>query len=106
MVITVFKSRLRPGVEEEYGKLAETIYALAATMPGFVSATDYVGADGERVALIAFDSAETQVAWRDHPEHKRVQRLGRERFFAEYELLVCSVERHTRFPQPEQGEPR
>jgi heme-degrading monooxygenase HmoA len=98
MVITVFKSRLRPGVEREYAALSEEMYALAASLPGFLSVTDYAGDDGERLALIAFESAETQAAWRDHPEHKRAQRLGRERFYAHYELLVCTVERHTHFP--------
>jgi len=31
--------------------------------------------------------------WREHPEHKEVQRLGRELFYSWYEIKVVKVER-------------
>jgi heme-degrading monooxygenase HmoA len=98
MVITVFRSRLRPGVEAEYGPLAERMFALAASMPGFVASKDYVAADGERVAVIEFASEADHAAWRDHPEHRRVQQLGRARFYAAYRLQVCRREKELCFP--------
>jgi heme-degrading monooxygenase HmoA len=92
MVVTIFRSRLRPGIDDEYGELAERMYGIASSLPGFVSSRDYAGADGERVAIVEFASEAEHAAWRDHPEHRRAQRLGRERFYAEYRIQVCRVD--------------
>jgi heme-degrading monooxygenase HmoA len=98
MVITVFRSRLKPGIEDEYERWSERIGALAETMPGFISARDYVAPDGERVAIVEFESAETQRAWAQHPQHVEAQQKGRRDFYSEYRIQVCTVEREHRFP--------
>jgi hypothetical protein len=56
--VTVFRSRLRPGVEADYGVRGEQIYNLAIQMPGFIAIKDFVAEDGERVAIVEFDTAE------------------------------------------------
>ena len=45
------------------------------------------------MSIVEFESHETAAAWRKHPEHLEVQRIGRERLYAEYHGLVCTVER-------------
>jgi hypothetical protein len=65
--VIVFRSRLRPGVEADYGTRAGGMYELASTMPGLLSSRDYVADDGERVALIEFDTAEHLRAWARDP---------------------------------------
>ena len=97
--VIVFRSRLRPGVEAEYGRRGEEIYALAAQMPGLISARDYAAEDGERVAIVEFDTEEHLLAWRDHAEHRRVQAQGRESFYASYSIQICRVERASTFDQ-------
>ena len=47
MVVIVFRSRIRPGVEEEMEKVGARMYELAASMPGFISYREYAAADGE-----------------------------------------------------------
>src|SRR5689334_3027978 len=93
MYIIVFKSRLRPGVESDYGIRAEAVYQIAAGMPGLLSANDYTSADGERVAIIEFDTLEHLLAWREHPEHLRAQQEGRDRWYASYSISIAKVER-------------
>lgn len=95
--VIVFKSRLRPDVDEAYGARVEEIYRIAITMPGFVSANDYVAADGERVSIIEFDTAEHLHAWRDHVEHLKAQQQGRDQFYASYSIQICKVERSATF---------
>lgn len=95
--LIVFRSRLRPGVETEYGPRADAMYALAQSMPGFVSSADFDAEDGERVALIEFESPGHLRAWRDHIEHRGAQDAGRSRYFSEYSLQICSVLREARF---------
>ena len=91
MVIVVFRVRLREGADEqELAKLGARMHEIASSMPGFVSYKDFMAADGESVSIVEFESPETLAAWREHPEHKAAQRRGREEFFAEYRIQVCT----------------
>ncbi|TAK90601.1 MAG: antibiotic biosynthesis monooxygenase [Burkholderiaceae bacterium] len=97
MVVIVFRSRVRPGVEAQLETVGGRMYELAAVMPGFVSYKDFAAADGENLSIIEFESLETLAAWRDHPEHKQVQERGRLEFFSEYQIQVCSEVRISEF---------
>jgi|SRR5262245_13540458 len=97
MVVVVFRSRLKRGVESEIEELGGRMYQLAASMPGFVSYREYAAADGEGVAIVEFDSHESLAAWREHPDHRAAQAAGRERFFAEYRITVCDAVRDYSF---------
>jgi len=100
MVVIVFRTRLREGIDEqELTRLGERMYELASSMPGFVSYKDFTAADGENLSLIEFESLETLAAWREHPEHRIARRQGREDFFAEYHVKVCMTEREYGFTQ-------
>lgn len=70
---------------------------LATSMPGFVSYKVYVADDGERCSVIEFESGEQLRAWREHPEHREAQRIGRERYYQEYSLVVADPARQSRF---------
>ena len=99
MVVIVFRSRLRPGVDPSpLEPLGTRLYELASAMPGFISFKDFAAADGESVSIVEFESLETLEAWRLHPEHLEGQRLGRDQFFAEYQIHVCTPVRSYRFP--------
>ncbi len=91
MVITVFRSRLVPGVDAEYGTLATEMSGLAASMPGFVSEKTFVADDGERVTIVLFADTASQQAWRDHPEHRRAQERGRAALYSEYSVYSAVV---------------
>ncbi len=90
-IVTVFRSRLRPESLAEYHETAERMLELAQAMPGFVDFKTFVADDGERVSVITFASLETQRAWRDHPEHRATQKIGRERLYASYGISVGEV---------------
>jgi heme-degrading monooxygenase HmoA len=91
MLVIVFRSRLRQGIDlAALEALGGRMYEIASSMPGFLSYKDFTAADGESVSLVEFESEETLAAWRAHPEHVEAQRRGREEFFAEYRIQVCS----------------
>ena len=98
MVVVVFRSRIRPGVEQELERVGGRMFELACAMPGFVSYKDYAAADGESVSIIEFRTLEDVTRWRDHLEHKAVQERGRREFFSEYRIQVCNEVRESRFP--------
>jgi heme-degrading monooxygenase HmoA len=92
-VVTVFRSRLRPEAIDEYEPRAAEMFALAHTMPGLVDVKSFTADDGERVTLVTFADAESQRAWREHPDHRLAQQAGRDRFYAEYSIQVCECTR-------------
>jgi heme-degrading monooxygenase HmoA/ketosteroid isomerase-like protein len=95
--LIVFRSRLRPGVEDAYNSHAGRIYDLATRMPGFIAAKDFSADDGERVALIEWSAPRELSVWRDYPEHTEAQAMGRDTYYADYDLRVCSELRVSRF---------
>jgi heme-degrading monooxygenase HmoA len=99
MVIVLIRTKLRPDADlHAYEQMDARMYELVSAMPGFVGAKGYKAEDGESISLIQFDSHEALLAWRHHPEHEVAQRAGRERFFASYDVRVCTVERTAVFP--------
>lgn len=101
MVVVVFRSRLKPGVEAEIEAMGGRMYELASAMPGFVSYREYAAADGEGVAIVEFESHEALEAWRDHPEHVAARQAGRERLFSSFRITVCDTLRDYRFAADE-----
>jgi len=99
MVITIFRSRLRPEHVKEYGEWATRIHDLALQMPGFISIKTFTAEDGERVSLVEFESEETMRHWREQPEHRQAQELGRKLFYSEYNIQVCQPIRGYSFPK-------
>lgn len=99
MVVIVFRSRLREGIDfEELARLGGRMYELASAMPGFVSYKDFTASDGENVSIVEFESLPTLEAWRTHPEHRAVQARAREAFMSEYHIQVCEPVRDYAFP--------
>jgi heme-degrading monooxygenase HmoA len=106
MIVTVFRSRLREGVREEYLEAVTRMVELAKAMPGYLSHKGFFAEDGERCTIVEFDSAENQRAWRMHPEHRDVQRKAKQIYYEEYSVQVCEVVREARFKRSQTALPR
>ena len=97
MIVTVFRSRLLPGVREDYVALANRMREIARSMPGYISHKDYFAEDGERVAVVEFESEEKMRAWRLHPEHIAAQKKARQEYYSDYHIQVCEVLREAKW---------
>ncbi len=87
--MTIFRSRLRPGVEDDYQHLAAAMSQRARRAPGFIDERFYLGADGERVTIVRFADHDSHRAWAEDPVHRAAQRRGRDDFYEWYEVSVC-----------------
>lgn len=96
MIVTVFRSRLKPDVREAYDPMAARMSELARAMPGYVSHKVFTADDGERVTIVEFADMESHKGWGQHPEHRAGQFHGRREFYSEYKLQVCEVVRESR----------
>ena len=99
MMVTLVRSRLRPEFQDEYSISAQRMAALAVEMPGYVAHKGFLAPDGERLTVAVFDSETSLRAWAVHPEHVQAKRLGRDRFFSEYKVQICSLIRESSFPK-------
>ena len=104
MVIVVFAITLRPGLDvAEYEQVGARMAEVVSAIPGFLG-MDYGASDGGEVVVARFESHEALAAWRNHPEHRAAQALGRESFFAHYRIDVCEPVRSYEFDGSERTE--
>jgi len=99
MIVTVFRSRLRPESTEEYGRWAARMSELAPTMPGYISHKGFTAPDGERVTIVEFENEEGVRGWSQQAEHIEAKKKGRADFYSEYKIQVCTVQRESVFPK-------
>lgn len=95
MIVIITRSRLAPGVQDEYGLMAREMSELARTIPGHISHKGFVAEDGEKVTIVEFESEEALQAWKVHPRHLAAKKLGFTKFFSVFKYQICNVG-HTR----------
>ena len=93
MLLIIFRSRLRADAGEDYQAMAAEMLASASAMPGFVEYKHYTAEDGERLTIVKWQDEETLTAWREHARHRIAQRLGRERWYSQYQIEVAEIVR-------------
>ncbi len=103
MIVTVFRSRLREGLRDEYVALVERMTQLAASMPGYISHKGFFAEDGERCTIVEFESEEAQRAWRMNAEHREAQKKGRDIYYETYSLQICELKRESKFDRKTQS---
>lgn len=98
MIVVLFSYSMRddaPVDEEE--ATTERMWEIVSSMPGFISYKSYIADDGERVAVVRFESMESLDAWKRLPEHRRAQERAREAFYEDYWVQACQTVRSYRF---------
>ncbi len=97
MIVTVFRSRLKPGARDDYVKLLERMVELATRTPGYIAHKGFSAEDGERCTIVEFESEEAQRAWRMNPEHREAQKKARDIYYESYCVQVCELKREAKF---------
>lgn len=98
-VAVIFIGTRTPRDEPGYAAMAQRMEDLAAVQPGFLgidSVRDGTGA-GITVSFWADDSSAR--AWKQIAEHLQAQRLGRQRWYSQYRVVVAEVIRDYSGPQ-------
>jgi heme-degrading monooxygenase HmoA len=98
MFITVFRTRVKPGLRDEYAAAVDRMSELVRTMPGYISHKR-----GERCTIVEFEHEEGLRTWRNNPEHLVAQKMARQRYYTEYSVQVCTLDRESKFKLPEEA---
>lgn len=105
MIAMIFEYWLDPDHLDEYTQTASGLRQLVAEIDGFISVERYRSeSDPAKILALGFFRDEESVrAWRNLPEHRNAQLLGRERFLTDYRLRMADVTRDYSMRQREQA---
>jgi heme-degrading monooxygenase HmoA len=96
MFVVIFRARVRQ-FDAEYSAMAAQMRELALTQfgcLGFNAATE-----GDREIAVSYWPDEASIrAWKQHAQHLAAQQLGRNRWYASYEVDIAQVQRSYAFP--------
>lgn len=94
MYAVIFRSVRTANSEELYQEHSAKMEKLVKTIKGYISHHGQRDPQTrEGVTISYFESLEAIKTWREHPEHKVTQELGRTHFYEHYEVKVVKVER-------------
>lgn len=95
MYAVIFEVRPRPGREQDYLALAQSLRSELERVDGFISVERFKSLyeDGKLLSLSFWRDAAAVERWRAHAEHRAAQRRGREEIFADYRIRVAAVVR-------------
>ena len=91
----VIFSTFMTGNLEGYQEAAERMEALAKLQPGYLgieSARNEIG-----ITVSYWESLEAITQWKNNVEHTEVRELGRAKWYQQYQLRICKVEREYGF---------
>ena len=91
--LTVFRSRLNDDSRPEYTPLVMEMVERVKAYPGFVSFKTFVAEDGERCTIVEFADDASEQAWAHDARHGHAMDRGRDAFFSDYNIKVCTVQR-------------
>ena len=89
----IFTAKRTAADEAGYRLMADAMAELAARQPGYLGAESTRGHDGLGITVSYWMTEASIKAWKAVADHVGAQRLGRERWYAHYELRVAKVER-------------
>jgi len=88
----IFSSQRTDG-DRGYGHMADRMFELASTQPGFLGVESARDANGFGITVSYWSSEEAIVAWKSHMDHKPAQEAGRRKWYADYQVRIAKVER-------------
>ena len=100
-VVCIFRSTRTDHSTADYQEWSERMNRLVVTMPGYISHASFRD-DASRAGITVsyFRSLEMLNAWREMPDHRAAQALGRSRFYENYEIEVAEIVRHSKWNIP------
>ena len=93
----IFTSLRRKDDGAAYAMTAARMSELAEQQPGFLGVESVRDASGLGITVSYWKDVASAAAWKSQFEHLAAQRAGREHWYQQYTLRVCTVERQTVF---------
>lgn len=92
----VIFTSLRTEGDNGYAAMADLMDELAREQPGYLGIES--ARDGLGITVSYWESPEAIQNWKAQVKHAAAQRLGREKWYEQYQVRICKVERDYGFP--------
>ena len=89
----VIFTSLRTEGDGGYDQMAAKMVELAAQQPGFLGVESVRDPGGLGITVSYWESEDAIRRWKAEAEHRQAQKMGREQWYANYQLRVARVER-------------
>ncbi|MEY4185577.1 MAG: hypothetical protein RIT02_611 [Planctomycetota bacterium] len=99
----IFTSRRTSADAAGYQRAAARMLELVQQQTGYLGMDSVRDADGFGITVSYWTCPEAAGLWKQQAEHLQVQQLGREVWYQQYELRVCTVVREEFFPERQGG---
>lgn len=93
MIAVIFEVWPDTAHRSAYLDIAAELKPLLEGIDGFISVERFesLSEEGKLLSLSFFRDEAAVVAWRNTLEHRKAQAIGRNSYFSDYRLRVCSV---------------
>lgn len=89
----IFTSKRTDDDDDGYQAMAEQMIKLAETMPGYLGLESSRDLDGNGVTVSYWQSLEAVRHWGQNEKHLTAQRLGREKWYQQYQVKIVKIEK-------------
>lgn len=86
-------SSCRTEGDNGYDKMADAMVELASRQPGFLGVESARGIDGFGITNSYWSDENSIRAWKAVVSHAAAQKIGRERWYEDYQVRIARVER-------------
>jgi len=95
MIAVIFEARVSGEAQAEYLDLAAKLKPLLSELDGFIFIKRFQSVTNtSKMLSLSFWRDESAVAaWRNLPDHRRVQAAGRDHVFTDYHLCIAAIMR-------------
>lgn len=103
MMIVIVEFELRAGAESEFETALQQMQQQVQKYDGFLGEAACCSLDNNKkfVTLFYWTDRESIKAWREDPEHTKIQHLARKKIFAWYKIRVRELEREYEWARSE-----
>jgi len=93
MIAVIFEVWPKPEHKQQYLDLAAELRPILETIDGFISIERFesLTEKGKILSLSFFRDEAAVEAWRNIPQHRKTQGLGRAKIFQDYRLRIAAV---------------
>ena len=95
-IAAIFTS-IRTDVEEGYEQMNELTFKELESIEGYLGYEAFRDENGFGVNVSYWKDMEALKNWRDNTLHQKAQELGKEKWYTNYKLRICTVERDYEF---------
>jgi len=76
-----------------YETMSDRMVELAKVQPGYLGMESVRDASGMGITTSYWENLESISNWRKNSEHREAQSFGKEKWYSDYKVRICKVER-------------